>query len=83
MSKGKKQIINQSIIVWTLKTKSLLPSLTKGRNYPSLVAGPRGPLARRAKRGEGRFSEAYVFFIMNSLVMLNFEVKISTFALWI
>jgi len=33
-----------------------------------LPAGPRGPLARRAKRGEGRFSEAYVFFIMDSLV---------------
>jgi hypothetical protein len=43
-------------IVWTLKTKSLLPSpayrqagFTKGRNYPSL-----------AKRGKGRFSEQYV-----------------------
>jgi hypothetical protein len=28
------------------------------RNYPSL-----------AKRGEGRFSEAYVFFIVGSIVM--------------
>jgi hypothetical protein len=25
---------NQSIIVWTLKTKSLLPPFTKGRNSP-------------------------------------------------
>jgi hypothetical protein len=54
--------------MWTVKTKSLLPSLSKGRNYPSLAAGPRGPLARRAKRGEGRFPEAYVLFIMDSLV---------------
>jgi hypothetical protein len=30
-------------------------SLCRGRNYPSL-----------AKRGEGRFSEAYVFFIPDS-----------------
>jgi hypothetical protein len=46
--------------MWTPKTKSLLPSLSKGRNYPSL-----------AKRGEGRFSEAHVFFIMDSLVTYN------------
>jgi hypothetical protein len=39
-------------MMWTPKIKSLLPPFTKGRNYPSL-----------AKRGEGRFSEAYVFFI--------------------
>jgi hypothetical protein len=44
--------------VWTPKTKSLLPSLYKRRNYPSL-----------AKRGEGRFSEEYVFSIMDSLVI--------------
>jgi len=51
-------IINQSIIVWTLKTKSLLPSLYK-----------RSRLSRDlAKRGGGRFPEAYVFFIMDSLV---------------
>jgi len=42
-----------------LKTKSLLTSLYKGRNYPSL-----------AKRGKGRFSEQYVFSIMDSLVTL-------------
>jgi len=47
---------NQSIIVWTGKTKFLLPALYKGRNYPSLT-----------KRGEGRFS-GYVFSIMDSLV---------------
>jgi hypothetical protein len=39
-------------MTWIPKIKFLLPSSTKGRNYPSLV-----------KRGEGRFSEAYVFFI--------------------
>jgi hypothetical protein len=52
-----------------MKNKSLLPpftlrvrdrsgSETKGRNYPSL-----------AKRGEGRFSEQYVYSIMDSLVI--------------
>jgi hypothetical protein len=56
--------IQSVIIIWTPKTKSLLPSpayqqagFTKGRNYPSL-----------AKRGEGRFPERSVFFIMDSLV---------------
>jgi hypothetical protein len=44
-------------MVWTPITKSLLPSLYKGRNYPSL-----------AERGEGRFSEQYVFSMMDSLV---------------
>ena len=34
-----------------------LAQRAKGRNYPSL-----------AKRGQGRFSEAYVFFIVDSLV---------------
>jgi len=57
IQRPKIKITNQSIIVWTPKTKSLLPSLYKGRNYPSL-----------AKRGEGRFSEEYVFSIMDSLV---------------
>jgi hypothetical protein len=50
----------------TLKTKSLLPSLCKGRNYPSL-----------AKRGEGRFCEEYVFSIMDYSVRVfeaHFEV---------
>jgi len=32
---------------------------------------PIGPLARRAKRGEGRFSEDYVFSIMDSLVIAS------------
>jgi len=56
-------ITNQSIIVWTPKTKSLLPSLYKGRNDPSL-----------AKRGEGRFSEEYVFSIMDSLVSRCYSI---------
>jgi len=34
------------------------PPFTKGRNYPSL-----------AKRGEGRFSNQYVYSIMDSLVI--------------
>jgi len=34
------------------------PPFTKGRNYPSL-----------AKRGEGRFSEQYVYSIMDSSVI--------------
>ena len=51
-----------------------------------MAAGPRGPLARRAKRGDlparspfgeagGRFSEAYVFFIMDSLLILVREYQ--------
>jgi hypothetical protein len=50
--------------VWTLKTKSLLPSLYSPRKrwrsgqkggIPLFGLRPIGPLARRAKRGEGRF----------------------------
>jgi hypothetical protein len=43
------KVINYSIIIWTLKTKSL-PLFTKGRNYPSLV-----------KRGEGEFYQIIKF----------------------
>jgi len=43
-------------------TKSLLPSLYKERNYPSL-----------AKRGEGRFSEQYVFSITDSSVNPHYK----------
>jgi hypothetical protein len=46
------------------------PPFTKGRNYPSLAAGPRGPLARRAKRGEGRFSHVCVNSILRPLIIL-------------
>jgi preprotein translocase subunit Sec63 len=47
--------------VWTPKTKSLLPSLYK-----------RSRLSRDlAKRGEGRFSEEYIFSIMDSLVTIE------------
>jgi len=55
---------HQSIVIWTLKTNPSSPSFTKGRNYPSL-----------AKRGQGRFSETYVFFIMDSLVFLSWRQK--------
>jgi hypothetical protein len=44
-----------------------LAQRAKGRNYPSL-----------AKRGEGRFSEQYVFSIMDSLVN-RFEIEIQGF----
>jgi len=53
---------NQSAIVWTLKTKSLLPSpayrqagFTKGRNSPSL-----------AKRGWGDFHKKMFFQLWTS-----------------
>jgi hypothetical protein len=51
------RITNQSIIAWAPEIKSFPPSFYKGRNYPSLT-----------KRGEGRFSEEYLFSIMDSLV---------------
>jgi hypothetical protein len=73
--------MNQSIIIWTRKTKSLLPSLYPPGQLParrafqlgerpSWAGGKRESRVSRdlAKRGEGRFSEAYVFFIMDSLV---------------
>jgi len=64
-------IINQSIIIWTPKTKSLLPSLYK-RSRLSRDLAKRGRstglTAMSLSNGEGRFSEAYVFFIMDSLV---------------
>ena len=41
--------------------------LQKGE-LPLFGRRPIGPLARRAKRGKGRFSEQYVFSIMDSLV---------------
>src|SRR4030043_2421384 len=46
---------NQFIIEWTLKTKSLLPSLYKREEFPLFGRRPIGPLARREKRGKGRF----------------------------
>jgi hypothetical protein len=39
---GPWDVTNQSIIVWTLKTKSLLPPFTKGRNSPLWERGVRG-----------------------------------------
>jgi hypothetical protein len=40
---------------------------TKDQIHPSLPL-QKGGITPLAKRGEGRFSEAYVFFIMDSLV---------------
>jgi len=69
-------VINQFIIIWTLETKSLLPSLYPPGQRPSWAGGKTESRLSRdlAKRGEGRFSEAYVFFIMDSLVI--FEIGI-------
>jgi hypothetical protein len=57
------------MIKWTLETKSLLPSLCKREEFPLFGRRPIGPLARRAKRGQGRFSRKYVFSIMDSLII--------------
>jgi hypothetical protein len=56
-------VINQPIMIWTSETKSLLPSLYKREELPLF-----------GKEGEGRFSEAYVFFNMDSLVILEIEI---------
>jgi hypothetical protein len=48
---------NQSIIVWTLKTKSLLLSLYKREELPLF-----------GKEGRGEIFRRYVFSIMDSLV---------------
>jgi hypothetical protein len=74
-------------MIRTVKTKSLLPSLYPPGQLPARRAFQLGErpswaggktesrLSRDlAKRGEGRFSEAYVFFIMDSLVI--FEIGI-------
>jgi len=53
------QKLNPSFPPFTLRARGPLGPAAKGRNYPSL-----------AKRGEGRFSEEYVFSIMDSLVII-------------
>jgi len=53
--------LNPSLPPFTLRARGPLGPAAKGRNYPSL-----------AKRGEGRFSEAYVLFIMDALVNQGF-----------
>jgi hypothetical protein len=56
--------LDTNVIISAVTTRGLcadlLPPFAKGRNYPSLE-----------KRGEGRFSEEYVFSIMDSLVSSN------------
>jgi hypothetical protein len=66
---------NKSIIVWTSKTKSLLPSLYKREEFPLFGRRRIGPLARRAKRGQGRFSQQYVFSIMDSFVIFGKAIE--------
>ena len=44
MQRARGVIINQSIIIWTLKTKSLLPSLYKREELP--LFGKEGPFDR-------------------------------------
>jgi hypothetical protein len=62
---------DQSIIVWTPKTKSLLPSLYKGRNLP--LFGYLFPAAQAGKRGEGRFFKQYVFSINLKIALFSFS----------
>jgi hypothetical protein len=73
------ELINQSIIVYTPRIKSLLPSpayrqagFTKGRNSPLWYPFP---VFRQAKRGQGRFSEEHVFSIMGSLVIQDLRFR--------
>ena len=51
-------VISQSIIILTLKSKSLLPSLCKREEFPLL-----------GKEGPGEILEEYVWSIMDSLVI--------------
>jgi len=62
---------NQSIIIWTLKTKFLLTSLYRREELP--LFGYLFPAAQAGKRGEGRFPKTYVFFIAGSLVIFKQE----------
>ena len=57
--------------MWILKTKSLLTSLYKREEIP--LVGYLFLAAKAGKRGEGRFPEIYVFFIVDSLVRRLFN----------
>jgi hypothetical protein len=59
MPKHKFRITNRSVIIWTGKIKSLLPSLYKREELPLF-----------GKEGQGRFSEACVFFGIRDLKFL-------------
>jgi len=54
--------------VWASKTKSLLSSLYKREEFP--LFGYLFPATQAGKRGWGRFSQQYVFSIMDSLVSI-------------
>ena len=54
------RVINQSIIIWTPKTKSLLPSLYKREEFPLF-----------SKEGGGEILEKDVWSIMDSLVTVR------------
>jgi len=57
------------------QSKFLLPSLYKREEFPLFGRRPIGPLARRAKRGQGRFSQQYVFSIMDSFVIFGKAIE--------
>ena len=72
------ELINQSIIVYTPRIKSLLPSLPTGRQ--ALLKGGIPLfgilfLSLTGKRGQGRFSEEHVFSIMGSLVIQDLRFR--------
>jgi hypothetical protein len=47
------RVINQSIIIWTLKTKSLLPSLYKREELPLFAKEGRPACAKPLRRRQG------------------------------
>jgi hypothetical protein len=61
-------LTSQSIIVWTRKTKSLLPSLYPPGQRPSWAGGKREEFPLFGKEGLGEIFEEHVFSIMDSLV---------------
>jgi len=67
------RLTNQSIIVWTSETKSLLPSLCPPGQRPLWVGDKREELPLFGKEGEGRFSEEYVFSISLKIAPLMFK----------
>jgi hypothetical protein len=58
--------MSQSIIMYSLETKFLLIHFT--RRASAGAAGKREKYPSLEKRGQGRFSEEYVFLIMDSEV---------------
>jgi hypothetical protein len=57
-----KKLTNQSIIVWTLKTKSLLPSLYKREEFPLFGRRPIGASGPEGKEGLGEIFTTICLF---------------------